>query len=625
MDYPLNINGYPGVYPSQALLDYASCSEPAGGAFICTECGEGFAHYPDLQSHMAMHGPQEPASALQYGAYGYPAPGNPEYSSATGYGAPVQFALQENGTLRVVESPVEFGGYAFGASSKSDAQAWGQSPGTGRTSRSTQTQDAPAAQPDAPRPAENGAGGPNSSHPQAAPPQPPPQFRCEICGRSFNTQPGLLRHQRYRTSERGYKCALCCQSFVAREELRRHLRVHAHEKTFGCGLCGRRVPSAAALAAHREAQHRPGGGTEQGAGEQGRARRFYACEECGLRFFWLSELQGHRGGHRREPACSDPGAPRPAPASRPQAPPAGRPPEPDGPPQSSSRPTRPPPPAGGGSGLRPHHCGPCGKSFAQLAALRGHRCAARLAPAQEKPGRPPRPSAKGPGGPPVRRFPCRFCSRSFLHSSSLSRHVRLHTGDLPHVCGACGKAFVQLCDLERHVHTHSQAGRQGPAPAGAEGAREGRPSCPDCGKAFPGAAALRDHQCPGGTPAAPPAPKPRPSYRCAVCHRVFGLLSVYQRHQRYHFQQGGVYRCGQCPRVFRQPTALTRHLDSHRRRPQGGSPDRAPRAGEEEEEEKVEGGEAPQVLYECTECHQTFACLGTFLQHQSVHGSEVAP
>nr|XP_015224243.1 PREDICTED: zinc finger protein 628-like [Lepisosteus oculatus] len=215
MDYPLNINGYPGVYPSQALLDYASCSEPAGGAFICTECGEGFAHYPDLQSHMAMHGPQEPASALQYGAYGYPAPGNPEYSSATGYGAPVQFALQENGTLRVVESPVEFGGYAFGASSKSDAQAWGQSPGTGRTSRSTQTQDAPAAQPEAPRPAENGAGGPNSSHPQAAPPQPPPRFRCEICGRSFNTQPGLLRHQRYRTSERGYKCALCCQSFVA--------------------------------------------------------------------------------------------------------------------------------------------------------------------------------------------------------------------------------------------------------------------------------------------------------------------------------------------------------------------------------------------------------------------------
>ncbi|XP_066573998.1 zinc finger protein 668 [Amia ocellicauda] len=812
MDYPLNMNGYPGVYSPQALLDYTNYGDSAGGggAFICTECGEGFSHYPDLQSHMTLHGTTEP-TPFHYAGFGYPgeatvagagvqsAQGNQDFSVAGGYGGPIQFTLQENGTLTVVEASGEFDTYGTTATAahQADSHAWGQA---GRTSRATQTQESPTAQLVPPPPkshTENGPGPPRNS---AAPP--PPRFRCQTCGRCFNTRPGLQRHRRYRTSERGHKCALCCRSFGERTELRAHLHAHANQHSYGCGRCGKRFPSLEALEAHRQSQHGGGEGAVQevesgavrgaGAGADNCPEWYYPCQECSLRFFWLSDLQSHRHRHHATATARHiPGPGHRPPAFRqrqedeeveelveeeargtPTVPETNRPLTPPKPTSKLSlpphtrlqtfhpyRPPTQPPPV-----LKPYCCGLCGRRFQLVSELKRHH-SVHLGPGRRRGYGPPsvgvgggsfvlgggvfrergrgrgrgkgrgregsggrgrgRGMGTGPGvrGHQARTFPCKYCGRTFLHSSSLSRHTRFHTGDKLNHCGVCGKSFIQLCDLERHSHTH---GPRRTDTDKVERERESWLSCPGCGESFLGDAGLREHRClvnglppplplppapipltapdlppsvplphsthalsaplplsssssstsslplstgpthsslrttcPNPSPSPIPSPSPRVIFRCSVCGKGFGLLSVYQRHQRYHYRESGTYPCAQCPRTFRQPSALHRHLASHScrspRAPGGqdaalpstvattikarAASDTAPiplsippppheieLAAEEEEEEeegKEEEDKAPsQVLYECTECHQTFTCLGTFLQHQSVHESE---
>ena len=78
-----------------------------------------------------------------------------------------------------------------------------------------------------------------------------------------------------------------------------------------------------------------------------------------------------------------------------------------------------------------------------------------------------------------KRFSCRSCDKTYAHRSSLSIHMRSHTGKKPHRCPYCQKAFSQSGNMKTHVRTHTNE----------------RPyDCEFCQKSFKQMSALRSHE-----------------------------------------------------------------------------------------------------------------------------------
>ncbi|XP_058503013.1 zinc finger protein 721 [Solea solea] len=608
-------------------------------SFICTVCGDGFSQYNNVLAHMTVHGPLESFSFD---------------GSSNGFEVPREYVLQENGTLTAVNGITQ-----------SHSMLKPVSPGVLPSHLPSHVKPLTATlRPQPPPYSDVFRSRPSDltldkSHQG--------NCRCEICNRSFNSLQSLHRHQQYRNTERGYKCTLCCKIFEGRQELKKHLHDHANESFHCCGQCGKRFLKVDSLIAHQKEIHSSLSVTAVGKLENKREKKSektYPCKKCKLIFFWMSDFQTHSLYHcqGKEPDAF---------ASEIEV-------------EVNSKTLEDSPLENchnngtsidlenedckifGDTSIKineeysftPYRCGLCGDRFQKLTALKDHHLTHQTqeeidqlnqeSQKQLKRKVPTKGKRRRGSNPNGKLHPCKHCHRVFNHSSSLSRHMRYHKGTM-HTCSFCGRHFPQRCDLRRHVAMYHKAEvekkpglkllnaapQKGSTPNSLNG--EKTPASPD--DKNKSSSDTEQNTSPEQTPQEKQSGKAgRVNYKCQECGKRFGLLCVYQRHLRYHKKEPS--KCPQCPAQFTNSSSLALHLQTHPSNEEiddngqtslysgtNRDPVLEKSNAEDIEEDYMDHsqndkGNSSEVLYECTECTETFSCLETFLQHQTSHGSK---
>lgn len=138
----------------------------------------------------------------------------------------------------------------------------------------------------------------------------------------------------------------------------------------------------------------------------------------------------------------------------------------------------------------------------------------------------------------MKPYRCVECDKGYSHSSTLTMHKKLHTGDYKYICEYCDKRFFLNEYYTRHMRVHT---------------KEKPYKCEVCDKSFSQSNTLTQHK------RIHTGEKP---YSCEDCGRMFSVRDYLNKHRRTHTGEKP-FVCHVCDKKYSQSSGLKTHQKQH--------------------------------------------------------------
>ena len=315
-------------------------------------------------------------------------------------------------------------------------------------------------------------------------------YSCSVCNKTFSQRSHLTVHSRIHTGEKPFMCSHCGKQFSVASNLKKHASTHLKDnapplKENVCEICGRMFASLKDLQTHAKSHS---------------LTQPHTCSHCSESFQKKTDLKIHEKTHTGETQlrcdncdlkCISQSALDKHMLIH--------------------------------TGERPHSCPQCGKSFIQKSHVNYHIKTVHGAP---------------PSGRAKTKI-CAECGAMFTTASTLSKHMKTHSNERPHICNFCGKGFIQKAHLITHKRRHT-----GERPY----------TCSTCNKSFMTDSAVKEHF--------KTHTKTRTYHQCNTCSAKYYNLSDLKIHLRKHTGERP-FICATCGKGFISKRLLADHSRVH--------------------------------------------------------------